>query len=209
VAGLGHAGTAACQAVLVPHLRTLARTSWQHADGAEVPAALFTPGAPLPPFDYRKLTVTGAHDPLTAALPALADHLHQQRTQGPIWAALAELAATFVLELRALGEECAQLPPPTPALITDPRACVLSDRYALLLAAAACLGVHQSQGQQPTARFLNDPAWAVLALSRIARRLGTAVPELPDGVIPAVIAELLHRHREHRSFDLYATQLAG
>ncbi|MFF3400024.1 acyl-CoA dehydrogenase [Streptomyces sp. NPDC002659] len=205
VAGLGHAGTAACQAVLVPQLRTLARTSWFHSP--EPPAELFRPEAPLPPFDYRRLTVSGTEDRITAALVAVAERLGPLRSAGPVWAALSDLAESFVQEVRALREECAALPGRGRALFADPKACVLADRYALLLAAASCLGVRQ--GQDGTGSFLDDPSWAVLALSRIGRRLGLPVPELPDQVTGTVIAEVLERYREGRSFDLYATQLAG
>ncbi|MET7622263.1 acyl-CoA dehydrogenase [Streptomyces sp. NPDC005408] len=204
VAGLGHAGTAACQAVLVPQLRTLARTSW--FSSSEPPDLLFQPEAPLPAFDYRRLTVSGTEDRLTAALVAIAERLGELRSAGPVWAALSDLAEAFVQEVRALREECTALPGHT-ALFADPKACVLADRYALVLAAAACLGVRQ--GQDGTGSFLDDPSWAVLALSRIGRRLGVPVPELPDQVTGTVITEVLERYRDGRSFDLYATQLAG
>lgn len=204
VAGLGHAGTAACQAVLVPQLRTLARTAWFRTP--EPPSLLFQPHTPAPPFDYRRLTVAGTGDPLVAALDGAADRLAAHRGAGPVWTALADLAETFVQEVRTLSEECRELPEDQ-ALFTDPTACVLADRYALVLAAAATLGVRQ--GQDGSGTFLDDPSWAVLALSRIGRRLGVPVPELPDGVTDTVVAEVMGRYRDGRSFDLYAAQLAG
>jgi hypothetical protein len=109
--------------------------------------------------------------------------------------------------MRALREQCAALPDITHAALVDPRVCALADRYALVLAAAACLGVWQ--GQDGTGTFLSDPAWAVLALTRIGRRLGVPVPELPENTTKAVLEEVLARYRDHRSFDLYDTQLAG
>ncbi|TQK50329.1 alkylation response protein AidB-like acyl-CoA dehydrogenase [Streptomyces sp. SLBN-118] len=205
VAGLGHAGTAACQAVLVPQLRTLARTSWFHSP--EPPAGLFRPEDPVPPFDYRRLTVSGTEDRITAALVAEAERLGTLRSAGPVWAALSDLAESFVQEVRALREECAAPAGRGPELFADPKACVLADRYALLLAGASCLGVRRAQ--DGTGSFLDDPSWAVLALSRIGRRLGVPVPELPDQVTGTVIAEVLERYRDGRSYDLYATRLAG
>jgi alkylation response protein AidB-like acyl-CoA dehydrogenase len=69
VAGLGHSGTALCQAVIVPQLSTLARTVWFRS--AEPPAELFDPGAPLPVFDHRRLAHSGTDDLLSATLADL------------------------------------------------------------------------------------------------------------------------------------------
>ncbi|MEV1026981.1 acyl-CoA dehydrogenase [Streptomyces sp. NPDC050264] len=205
VAGLGHAGRAACQAVLVPRLRSLARTSWFAAP--EPPAQLFRLFAPLPDLDYRKLSLSGGDDLLHAALVAAAGRLAPRRSTGPLWAALADLAAAFVQEARALRVRCGALPASVRDTLADPRACALVDRYVLVAGAAACLGAWEGQDGRDT--FLAQPAWPVLALSRILRRLGVAGPELPDGVTRSVLAELLTRFAGNRSFDLYDMHLAG
>ncbi|MFD5877010.1 SRPBCC family protein [Streptomyces sp. NPDC060322] len=205
VAGLGHAGTAACQAVLVPRLRTLARGTWLRTE--EPPDALYRPGAPLPPFDHRGLSVTGTDDLLTATVAGAASRLGARRSAGPVHAALADLAAALLDELRLLRTECAEMPPHDAATPVDPRSLALVDRYALVLAAGAGLGVHEAAAGDGS--FNGDPSWAVLALSRIVRRLGRPVPELPPGVTGAVLAEVLDRYRSGRSLDLYGTALAG
>ncbi|MGF1430190.1 acyl-CoA dehydrogenase [Kitasatospora sp. LaBMicrA B282] len=205
VAGLGHAGTAVCQAVLVPQLPALATTAWFRTP--EPPAELFRPGAPLPAFDHHRLAHSGTDDLLTATLLGVAGRLATRRTAGPLTAALAVLADTFVAELRVLRARCAALAGRTGRAAFDPQACALADRYALVLAAAAVLGIWE--GQAGTGSFLEDPAWAVLALSRIGRRLGAPVAELPAEVVPTVLAEVLGRYREGRSLDLYGSALAG
>lgn len=204
VAGLGHAGTAVCQAVLVPQLPALARTAWFRTP--EPPAELFRPGAPLPPFDHRRLAHSGTNDLLTATLAGVAGRLGEQRSNGPLWDSLAGLAQMFVEELRVLRERCAALSA-SGTMAFDPQACALADRYTLVLSAAACLGVWE--GQAGSGSFLEYPAWAVLALSRIGRRLGAPVPDLPYGVAEPVLAEVLDRCREGLSLDLYGTKLAG
>ncbi|MFE1110588.1 acyl-CoA dehydrogenase [Streptomyces rochei] len=204
VAGLGHSGTAVCQAVLVPQLPALARTAWFRT--AEPSAALFLPGAPLPPLDHRRLTHSGTDDPLTATLIGAAERLAARTGTQPLHAALAALARALVEELRVLRARCAALPA-AGSTVFDPLACALADRYALLLCAAACLGVWE--GQADGDGFLADPAWAVLVLSRIGRRLGIAVPETPADAEQAVLAEALGRCRHGRSLDLYDTPLAG
>ncbi|MEK8141861.1 hypothetical protein NKH18_02025 [Streptomyces sp. M10(2022)] len=160
----------------------------------------------LPPFDHRRLAHSGTDDLLTATLIGAAGRLGSQRSHGPLPAALAGLAQTFVEELRVLRAVYAALPAAREAAF-DPQACALADRYALVLAAAACLGVWE--GQEGSGSFLEDPAWAVLALSRIGRRLGVPGPELPAGAVQAALAEVMVRCREGRSLDLYGTELAG
>ncbi|MEU6407079.1 acyl-CoA dehydrogenase [Streptomyces sp. NPDC046985] len=201
VAGLGHAGTAVCQAVIVPQLPALARSAWFRTP--EPPAELFRPGAPLPAFDHRRLAHSGTDDLLTATLAGVAGRLEGRCGQGPPEAALAALARAFVAELRALRARCAAL-----SGAFDPQACALADRYALVLSAAAVLGVWEGRAAAGDP-FLGDPAWAVLALSRTARRLGVPAADPPHDVVEEVLGEALRRCRQRRSLDLYGTRLAG
>lgn len=205
VAGLGHSGTALCQAVIVPQLSTLARTVWFRS--AEPPAELFDPGAPLPVFDHRRLAHSGTDDLLSATLVAVAGRLDGTGGRDPLRTALARLARTFVDELRVLRARCAALPG-ADGTAFDPQACVLADRYALVLAAAACLGVWEGRAAAGDG-FLAGPAWAVVALGRLARRLGAQVPDVPAEAESSVLAEVLERCRTGLSLDLYATRLAG
>ncbi|WP_328930722.1 acyl-CoA dehydrogenase (plasmid) [Streptomyces sp. NBC_00190] len=202
VAGLGHAGTAACQAVIVPQLRSLASRSWFSVP--EPPPGLFRGGARLPDLDYRLLGIAGGDDFLTASLVGAADRLATIRRVGGQMAALSDLADGFVNELRALRADCVALPAERAAL-AGPGVAVLTDRYALILAAASVLGVWEAQ--DGTDAFLADPAWAVLALTRIGSRLGIAVPDLPEGCLAQVLDELIRRHRTGRSCDLEGTEL--
>ncbi|MER6120905.1 acyl-CoA dehydrogenase [Streptomyces sp. NPDC001743] len=198
VAGLGHAGTASCQSVIVPQLRGLAEHSWFQE--AEPPPELFRQGSELPLLDYRLLGLAGGGDFMAASLVGSAARLASYRGLGGQIAALAELAEGFVTELRALCEECRRLPAYGTATLTDPAVCVLSDRYSLIVAAAAVLGMWEGQdGRDP---FLANPAWAVLALSRLGERLAIPVPELPDGCLAQVMEELVRRFRTGRSCDL-------
>ncbi|MGW3094510.1 acyl-CoA dehydrogenase [Streptomyces sp. NPDC001102] len=226
VAGLGHAGTADIQAVLVPHLRTLAHAVRRGAPWHEAPAALFTPGARRPPqavFDFRRL-VAEPRDPqdgcdgLLAALLGAAARLDGKRARGPRWAALADLAGAFAAEVHHLAERCATLAHRPQHTAPSPAAYVLIDRYCLLVAAAACLAVCDNAAPSspeganaapsPEGALLAEPDWALLALTRFGRRLGLEVPDVPDGVAHDLAAALVDRYRRGRSFDLYAMRLA-
>ncbi|MGV4988792.1 acyl-CoA dehydrogenase family protein [Streptomyces sp. NRAIS4] len=199
VAGLGHAGSASCQAVLVPQLRGLAERSWFAED--EPPSELFRTGGELPHLDYRLLGIAGGGDFMAASLVGSAARLAGSRGTPGTRGALAGLAEAFVTELRSLREQCRRLPA-SGAALSDPAVIALSDRYTGVVGAAAVLGVWE--GQDGTDPFLADPAWAVLALSRLADRLGFPVPELPDGIQQQVLDELLRRYREGLGYDLDA-----
>ena len=93
--------------------------------------------------------------------------------------------------------------------LASPASFALSDRYAVVLAAAAVLGVWRRARDQGADPFLADPAWAAAALDRLVRRLGRRPAALPADCAGRVQEELLRRHAEGRSFDLYATAPAG
>ncbi|WP_405887209.1 acyl-CoA/acyl-ACP dehydrogenase [Streptomyces sp. NBC_01136] len=203
VVSLGHAGTVACQATIIPQLRALAEESW--FSGAEAPAALFRPGAELPPFDYNPLSLACGRDSVSATLLATAASLPGA---GPIERTLRELAGQMTVELHELRSRVLALPPLDAARPVGPSWFALTDRYVLVLAAACVLGVwrHNQGGPDP---FLADPAWAAAALHRIAQRLGIPAADLPAEATARVHQEVLARYGDRRSFDLYNTPLPG
>ncbi|MEW2452276.1 acyl-CoA dehydrogenase [Streptomyces parvulus] len=213
VAGLGHAGTADIQAVLVPHLRTLAHTPL--GDGRhEAPAALFTPGAGHSTLDFTRLDAEprdphhGCDGLLTALLGAAA-RLEAAGRTGPRWAALTALARAFAAEARTLTRHCAHLFGQSTAQAPQAAAYALVDRYCLLLAAASCLGVHErADPRQAPGALLAEPDWALVALTRFARRLGIDAPAPPPGTAQDLAARLVERYHSGQSFDLYAMALA-
>ncbi|WP_329111975.1 hypothetical protein [Streptomyces sp. NBC_01353] len=155
-------------------------------------------------LDYRFLGIADDGDFLAASLNGAAARLADVRGVGGQLGVLADLAEAFVDELRALREPCRAIPPGATAL-ADPAWCVLSDRYALVLAAAAILATWEGQdGSEP---FLAAPAWAVLALT-LGGRLGIPLPDLPEDCRAQVLDELVRRYRAGRSCDLDATELA-
>jgi hypothetical protein len=109
-------------------------------------------------------------------------------------------------ELDRLRVLCADLPPRDRTVIAGRRSFDLTDRYATLLAASACLGVWRHNQADP---FLRDTPWLLAALSRLAGRLGLGPETAPDGLAEHLYTELLDRHRDGRSFDLVNRRLAG
>ncbi|MFF7195217.1 acyl-CoA dehydrogenase [Streptomyces sp. NPDC008079] len=204
VLSLGHAGAAACQATIIPQLPRLARRSWFRTEPA--PDALFDPRADLPGIPFDRLALTGDRDGLSASLVAAADTAPDGTPQE---AAVRALALHLTDELRLLQAESLALAPLDRTALASPASFALSDRYAVVLAGAAVLGVWRRARARGGDSFLADPAWAAAALDRLVRRLGRRPAELPPDCAGRVWEELLRRHTERRGFDLYDTALAG
>ncbi|MFJ9590924.1 acyl-CoA dehydrogenase family protein [Streptomyces acidicola] len=204
VLSLGHAGSAACQATIIPQLSRLARRAWFSGD--EAPQSLFRPREPLPggiPFD--RLALASGRDSLSASLVAAADDLP---SGSPEELAVQGLVMRMLDELRQIQEDSLNLSPQDRTALASPASFALADRYAVFLAAASVLGVWRGarDGDDP---FLADPAWVAAALHRLARRLGQRPADLPPGCEGRVHEEVLRRFHERRSYDLYDTPLAG
>ncbi|MFC9931192.1 acyl-CoA dehydrogenase [Streptomyces sp. NPDC127190] len=200
--GLGAAGSAACRATVIPQLPRLARTAWSAATAAPVDGLFGLEAGGLPPLDLGRLSPAAGGDPLAASLALAAD------APGPEDDRPAELVRLLAGELALLRDGCAALDRDGRSALGDPRAHALAERYALILAGAACLGVWRHQ-RSAGSGFLARPEWLETALARVLRRLGTTLPKsTPDHEEP-LLAEVLARYREHRSYDLYDTPLAG
>lgn len=211
--GLGHAGTAACQATIVQQLHRPAAP----AVGGQppCPTALFRveddPFAPPLHWDALALgTQTSGPDTLTASLEGLAREA-VDAAAGEHRTLLAGLAGALVAEGHRLRERYRRLRDRAGGdALAGAGGCALADRYALVLAGAACLGVWRHGAGFPDAgAFAGRPEWPVAALRRIVRRLGAPVPALPRAVEDRLLHEVLARFEEGRSYDLHRTRLGG
>ncbi|SDD96594.1 acyl-CoA dehydrogenase [Actinokineospora iranica] len=163
--GIGHAGGVSCQLTILPQLPRLLRGT-----GDAAPAAVFDTAAPLPELDLAKLRLFApAGDPLLAVL----------RDDGTPPAIAAELAA--------LTDAAAAMSPRETGVAAGPAALALTERYALLLAAAAVLG-QARHGDAPE-------GWAELALDRLAERLrpSAALPVFRPDAEEALFGDLVDR----------------
>ncbi|GGJ22736.1 acyl-CoA dehydrogenase family protein [Streptomyces brasiliensis] len=204
VLSLGHAGSAACQATIIPQLSRLARRSWFSDEPA--PAQLFQPRTDLPDLSYGRLTLASGRDGLSATLVAAVDQLPGA---SPEERAVQGLALQLVDELRQVQEASRALAPEDRTALARPAAFALADRYAVLLAAASAIGVRQQASHDGGDAFLADPAWLAAALHRLARRLGRRPADLPASVDARVHEEVLRRFHARTSYDLYDTPPAG
>ncbi|MET9616449.1 acyl-CoA dehydrogenase family protein [Kitasatospora indigofera] len=203
VLSLGHAGSAACQATIIPQLPRLARRAW--FSGEPAPDTLFRPGDDLPELPFGRLTLASGRDGLSASLVAAVDQLP---SGNPVELSVHGAALRFMDELRQLQEDALALSPQDRTALASPASFALADRYAVLLAAASVIGVwRQARGGEDS--FLADPSWAAAALHRLGRRLGMRQPDLPDGCEERVREEVLRRFHDRRSYDLYDSPLAG
>lgn len=192
--GQGHAGTAARQAMLVAQLPHLARNSWLVDE--EPPAALLRPWEDLPPADLAALSPAGASDPVVPVLAACAG------ADGE----LGELVTAFLGELRELRDRFARIAPGDG--LSTPDTLALTDRYALVCAAAASLGVWREHHSARPGTFLADPAWITGALHRLGVLLGLDVPKAPQESVERLLFDtVMDRYERRRSYDLHETSL--
>jgi hypothetical protein len=194
----GHVGSAVCQTVIVPYLPLVA--SAEGAGTAQPPSGLFRPAEPVPALDPARLAHFGGAD-------GLWGYVARAVGEGP-WPGTE--FEPYVRELKAEMDcavrEFADLAPSGAGPVPDARSFPLSERYALVLAAAACVGVWRNSGADG---FLADPAWLLSALHRVLRRLGRPVPALPKDVEERLFAQARQRAEERTAFDLYGAELAG
>jgi alkylation response protein AidB-like acyl-CoA dehydrogenase len=199
VASLVHAGGTVCQATMIPQLPRLASKSWL-VDG-ESPAGLFHLDEPLPDLDFQQLGISaGRNDVLVATLLEVQPELRTQPVLG-------HLCGQLLDELLALKQECSTLAPRDRTPLAGPISFSLAERYALVLAASACLGVWRHNQDHPSP-FFRDTAWLTAALGRITARLGYAPVPGVDLVEQPVFDELVARHESRRGFDLVGRRLA-
>ncbi|MFD8890703.1 acyl-CoA dehydrogenase [Streptomyces sp. NPDC059566] len=203
VLSLGHAGTVACQATVIPQMPRLARGSWFVED--EAPAGLFRLHGDLPPLRTDRLSLACGRDSLSATMLAVAAGIDGT---GPVETALRRLAGQLVEEFRDVRARVLALDAAGAAATARPARFALMDRYALLLAAAAVLGLWD-QGRYGPDPFLADPSWAAAALHRIARRLGTRVADLPAECETRIRHEVQLRFSTQISYDLYSSPIPG
>ncbi|MFE7549184.1 acyl-CoA dehydrogenase family protein [Streptomyces gardneri] len=203
----GHVSSAICQSVIAPYLPALA---FVDPDAATTPADLFRLEVPLPPLDGERLSGFGGDDRLLDYLGHAAGQLPLALTGLPHADLLTALVAGLCEEAAEIRREAAALTGDggEDGLLFDTRSFPLSERYALLLAASACVGVWLNAGVGPD-EFLDEPAWLVLALHRLLRRIGRSVPPLPREIEALTCEEVLARVRVPQSLDLLRTGLAG
>ncbi|MGA6175082.1 acyl-CoA dehydrogenase [Streptomyces sp. NPDC012600] len=210
VTSLGHSGSAGRQVSILPQLPFFAQHAW-FAD-PEAPAGLFRLHDALPPLDLSQPALLGDGDPLAATLVASTDlfeDTHLPR-RGRDAGALRFLIRAFTIELDDLRKAFGEIGFGDRRLLASPHSLGLADRYTLVLAAAACLGVWREQQNAGAAAdpFLADTAWPSAVLYRLGRRLGLALPDRPAAAEQRALAEVLARLRGRRSYDLYASPLA-
>jgi hypothetical protein len=152
------------------------------------PATLFGLDEALPDLDFAGLA---------AARLSPGDPLRELSAAG-LPGALASYGDQLATGVRQVQARSKALPPRDRTPLATPDAFALAGQYALLVAAASCIGVwrHNQTG------FIQEPAWLTAALHRLLRRLGDDPGAQPAEVDERVMAELLARHGDRRAFDL-------
>ncbi len=190
------------RAAVLPQLPFLARHVW--FDGRRSPDALFDPAGEPAAFEPHRLTLLSRSDGLSGVLGQ--DGFDDRGGTEPD--ALLRLVSLLRAELEGIQSHFAAVEHAGHALVTDPRSLAMTDRYMLVLTAAACLGCYEQLRARGDG-FLSEPAWITGALTRIVRRLGIAVPALPGADVRRIQQEASRRLVLRHGFDLYDSPLDG
>lgn len=204
IVGLAHAGGTACLLTVLSQLPALARRAAHRARDAGAP---FDERVALPPLDFDALTIAAhGEDWLLDALPNALDAFE---AAGERATPLARAVRHATAALDALRASAKRLPPSETGPAAHPESFELARRYAVLAAAAACVGVWRAERMRAGASFVGAPAWLEAVLSRLSERLGMPKQPAPPHVCDAIVSELVARADEHRSFCLYHARLNG
>ncbi|GLH96524.1 acyl-CoA dehydrogenase [Phytohabitans aurantiacus] len=199
VISLGHAGETACLLAIIAQLPALSRRAWR--EPATPPPALFDPAAALPELAFTRLALSSSgRDDITGLLLSAAAH-GPEAGIGPDAGAL---VASLSDQLRTLAERASAIPPLRRGPLADAETFALAENYAMLLGAAAAVGVWRA-GHARGDAFLGAPRWLTAALARLHARLTRTAAPLPDGTVEWLLGELVCRERDGLSLDLSRT----
>lgn len=119
----------------------------------------------------------------------------------PAAAPVPPVRGSLAAESRRLRGLCRELPAGGPS---GPAERALADRYALLRAAAVCAGPRTGHGPGPA----GPPGWPALALTYLTEQLGLPAPQHSEPLARSLLDEVLDRHHQSRTYDLYGSDLA-
>ncbi|WP_028648144.1 acyl-CoA dehydrogenase [Nocardiopsis sp. CNT312] len=206
LAGFGHAARVACLVTMLPQMPVLARRGW--TEGPEAPSEVFRPDVEVGALPFQRLSLFGrGRDSLLTALATGAERMAADgAAEGAEAAELRTLVGQLLDESEALRRECALLRPSDIGVDAPPEVLRLPARYAALLSASACLNVWLESGTRGDPA-LQDPAWLIAALHRLARGLGHAGVDDIGPVRERLYSQLAERYEAAESFDLSRRRL--
>jgi alkylation response protein AidB-like acyl-CoA dehydrogenase len=179
---------------MLRHLPTIGRALRR---SPEPPAAVFDQDTELPSIALGDPRPGGQRsDPLLASLALYLPELDEEASGDPDLAVTTALLRT---ELRKLVKNANDLPTSELSSRAGADSLALTEGYATLLAASACVGVWRSNRRR---RVLADTAWISMALHRLIGRLVPGLPPCPPHLDEALFTELLTRARGEVGFCL-------
>lgn len=198
-----HPGTADGAQRLAGMLPALARHGWRQAEAV---TDVFAVTASLPPLDLNRLRpAPDGADVVGASLLSAGARPNVEGTDDPVTGRIVELAGRLAALRRQTLRQSAGAPPPWPTVA----AVHAAQSYALLMAAASCIGVRAAAEGSARVAFLNRPGWLSAALERIEGRLGGRPVALSHRHTEELFSELTVRYRQQSAFDVRADAVAG
>jgi alkylation response protein AidB-like acyl-CoA dehydrogenase len=207
VVSFGHAGLVICQASILPQLQLLANKSWTDlAHPKEDHPYIYTFGQALPPFQAGRLKITNnGQDDIVRSLKVLFNNPNKINNSVPLNLLGKELRALISLihdQLVVLTQEVQQLHQNSPNPLSDPQGFYLVEKYALMIAAIACINTYLYNPQLDIP-FFQSGKWLVAALNRLLAQLSpNSFRQEPNFDEEELLFEMIERLKQGKSFTL-------
>lgn len=194
---------------LIGQFRMLVRAHERGTGDVRGAADAFRLTTPLPPAALDRLSLVARHGSgVLAALPGCVERLRHDAARNPAVEPALRAAERLTAVVDEVHAEMAGLQDPRAQV--PPAAFDTARRFALVFAAAACVGLwthsHADAEEGATARLWRDALWLRAALARLLTALG-----LPDAADPealdAVLDEARALHADGRLVSLLPLSL--
>ncbi|MDJ0744622.1 MAG: acyl-CoA dehydrogenase family protein [Xenococcaceae cyanobacterium MO_167.B27] len=205
VVSFGHAGTAICQATIIPQLKFLARKGWSKPlEKREHLREIYQFEGNLAPFQPEKLKLTnnGKDDILGSLRSLLANASY------PITDELRSFIVFFNSQLDNLIEEVDLLERNTGNNLCEPKAFDLVEKYAIIFAAASCINTYL-ENPHHSEPFFQSGKWLNAALQRLAQKLSPNMVVESTELEEELLYQMCERLDNGYSFTLAGSPLAG
>jgi len=213
VVSFGHAGTVICQASVIPQLQFLANKSWKKPlENQEHLREIYTFTNDLPRFQGERLKITNnGKDDIICSLKSLLKEQsisYQFGELNQISRNLRSLIILFNSELDNLIQEVEQLNHDSKNALFEPQAFKLVEKYAIILAAIACINTFLYNRHHADS-FFQSGKWLVAALKHLLNKLS------PNLFVPStefeeeILQEMIVRMNDAYSFTITHSPVAG
>jgi alkylation response protein AidB-like acyl-CoA dehydrogenase len=206
VVSFGHAGTVICQASIIPQLPFLASKSWKKSlNNLDELKKVYLFASDLPEFTPSRLKITNnGKDDIVSSLR----NLQLKSDNNSISFDLQTLISIFNNELDNLTQEVEQLHHTSKNPLSDPKAFQLVEKYAIIVAATACINTYL-YNRHDSDSFFQSGIWLIASLEHLLTKLNPNVFFPSTRFESEILQEMIGRMSEGYSFTINPLPIAA